>query len=260
MTAQPVFEAVDGGFVATPLASGPWNPDAQIGSAPAALLARAFERVPSAAGLTVARLTYDFIRPAPIGPLEVRAEVVRPGRRAQLLDGAMLAGGVEVVRARALRVLTADAAHAHSEEVAPPPGPGQGRARELPGLHRPRFATDAVEVRFIAGGFGGGPATAWFRLTRPLVADETPSALQRLAAASDFGAGLSATLARDEYLFINADLTIYVERPPVGEWICLESETRIADGVGIGVVESVLYDERGRVGRATQALLIAPRR
>jgi hypothetical protein len=260
MTAQPVFEAVDGGFVATPLASGPWNPDAQIGGAPAALLARAFERVPSAAGLTVARLTYDFIRPAPIGPLEVRAEVVRPGRRAQLLDGAMLAGGVEVVRARALRVLTADAAHAHSEEVAPPPGPGQGRARELPGLHRPRFATDAVEVRFIAGGFGGGPATAWFRLTRPLVADETPSALQRLAAASDFGAGLSATLARDEYLFINADLTIYVERPPVGEWICLESETRIADGVGIGVVESVLYDERGRVGRATQALLIAPRR
>jgi Thioesterase-like superfamily len=260
MTAHPVFEAVDGGFVATPLASGPWNPDAQIGGAPAALLARAFERVPSAAGLTVARLTYDFIRPAPIGPLEVRAEVVRPGRRAQLLDGAMLAGGVEVVRARALRVLTADAAHAHSEEVAPPPGPGQGRARELPGLHRPRFATDAVEVRFIAGGFGGGPATAWFRLTRPLVADETPSALQRLAAASDFGAGLSATLARDEYLFINADLTIYVERPPVGEWICLESETRIADGVGIGVVESVLYDERGRVGRATQALLIAPRR
>jgi hypothetical protein len=260
MTAQPVFEAVDGGFVATPLASGPWNPDAQIGGAPAALLARAFERVPSAAGLTVARLTYDFIRPAPIGPLEVRAEVVRPGRRAQLLDGAMLAGGVEVVRARALRVLTADAAHAHSEEVAPPPGPGQGRARELPGLHRPRFATDAVEVRFIAGGFGGGPATAWFRLTRPLVADETPSALQRLAAASDFGAGLSATLARDEYLFINADLTIYVERPPVGEWICLESETRIADGVGIGVVESVLYDERGRAARATQALLIAPRR
>ncbi len=259
MSAQPVFETVDGGFVATPLASGPWNPNAQIGGAPAALLARAFERVPAAAGLTVARLTYDFIRPAPIGPLEVRAEVVRPGRRVQLLDGSMLAGGVEVVRARALRVLAADAAHAHSEEVAPPPGPGQGRSGELPGLHRPRFATDAVEVRFIAGGFGGGPATAWFRLTRPLVGNETPSALQRLAAASDFGAGLSATLPRDEYLFINADLTIHVERQPVGEWICLESETRIADGVGIGVAESVLYDERGRVGRATQALLIAPR-
>ncbi len=259
MSVQPVFEVHGGGFVATPLASGPWNPNAQIGGALAALLARAFERVPAAAGLTVARLTYDFIRPAPIGRLEVHAEVVRPGRRVQLLDGSMLAGGVEVVRARALRVLTADAAHAQSEEGAPPPGPAHGHPGELPGLHRPRFATDAVEVRFVAGGFGGGPATAWFRLTRPLVGEETPSALQRLAAASDFGAGLSATLPRDDYLFINPDLTIYVDRRPVGEWICLDSETRIADGVGIGVAESVLYDERGRVGRATQSLLVAPR-
>ena len=257
MSAQPVFEAVDGGFIATPLASGPWNPNAQIGGAPAGLLARAFEHVPAAEGLALARLTYDFIRPAPIGPLEVRAEVIRPGRRVQLLEGAMLAGGVEVVRARALQVLNADAADAHSELVAPPPGPEHGRSGELPGLHRPRFATDAVEVRFIAGGFGGGPGTAWFRLTRPLVGGETPSALQCLAAASDFGAGLSGTLPREEYLFINADLTVYVERPPIGEWICLESETRIARD-GIGMTDTVLYDERGRVGRATQALLVAP--
>ena len=138
------------------------------------------------------------------------------------------------------------------------PRPASGRAGELPGLHRPRFATDAVEVRFIAGGFGGGPATAWFRLAIPLVGNEQPSALQRLAAASDFGAGLSATLPREEYLFINPDLTLYIEREPVGEWICLESQTRLAPD-GIGVAESVLYDERGRVGRATQALLVAPR-
>jgi hypothetical protein len=258
MPVEPVFEAVDGGFVATQFASGPWNRGAQIGGAPAALLARAYERLPAAEGLTVARLTYDFIRPAPIGPLEVQVEVARPGRRVQLMDGSIAADGVQVVRGRALQVLAADAAHAHSELIAPPPGPEHGRTGELPGLHRPRFATDAVEVRFITGGFGGGPATAWFRLTRPLVGDETPSPLQCLIAASDFGAGLSATLPREEYLFINADLTVYVERPPVGEWICLDSETRIA-AAGIGLTESVLYDERGRVGRATQALLVAPR-
>jgi len=51
---------------------------------------------------------------------------------------------------------------------------------------------------------------------------------------------------------------VYVEREPSGEWICLESETRIARD-GIGLTESVLFDERGRVGRATQALLVAPR-
>lgn len=258
MPVQPVFEALDGRFVATALASGPWDPNAQIGGAPAALLAREFERVPCPQGLVVARLTYDFIRPAPIGPVEIHTELTRAGRRVQLLDAVMRADGAVVVRARALRLQAADAGGAHSKEMTPPAGPEAGRTGELPGLHRPRFATDAVEVRFIAGGFGGGPATAWFRLTHPLVAGEEPTPLQRLAAASDFGAGLSGTLPREEYLFINADLTVYIERQPVGEWICLESETRIARD-GIGVTDSVLYDLRGRVGRATQALLVAPR-
>ena len=59
-------------------------------------------------------------------------------------------------------------------------------------------------------------------------------------------------------MFINPDLTLYIERQPVGEWIGLQAQTTIASG-GIGTSESVLFDERGRVGRATQALLIAPR-
>jgi hypothetical protein len=92
----------------------------------------------------------------------------------------------------------------------------------------------------------------------PLVAGETPSPLQRLAAAGDFGNGISATLSWDGFVFINADLTLYVEREPVGEWICLDSQTIIAPE-GIGAAESVLYDQRGRVGRASQALLVASR-
>jgi Thioesterase-like superfamily len=65
-------------------------------------------------------------------------------------------------------------------------------------------------------------------------------------------------LSLSSHLFINPDLTLYVEREPIGEWIGLRSETRIASG-GVGIAESVLYDQRGRVGRATQALLVAPR-
>jgi hypothetical protein len=123
---------------------------------------------------------------------------------------------------------------------------------------RPMFAPDAIEIRFVAGTFGGGPSTAWFRMRVPLVAGETPSPLQRLAAAGDFGNGISATLSWDGFAFINADLTLYVEREPVGEWICLDSQTIIAPE-GIGAAESVLYDQRGRVGRASQALLVASR-
>jgi acyl-Coa thioesterase superfamily protein/acyl-CoA thioesterase superfamily protein len=260
MSPEAVFDAVDGRFVATELASGPWDPNAQIGGAPAALLARAFERVPASEGLLLARLTYDFIRAAPIGPVSVRVAVARDGRRVQLLEGAMLADGVEVVRARALRVRRASSGGSASASgvVAPPPGPEAGHAGELPGLHRPRFATDANEVRFVAGGFGGGPGIAWFRLTRPLVGGEQVTPMQRLAAAADFGAGLSSTLPRERYLFINVDMTVYLEREPIGEWICLDSRTRISED-GIGLAESVLFDERGRVGRATQALLVARR-
>ena len=219
---------------------------------------RAFERLPAADGLSLARVTYELLRPAPVGPLEIHTEIVRPGRRVQLLEGSISAGGTEVVRARALQVHAADAGDGAGESPPPPPGPEHGRPPELVVPHHPMFAFDAIEIVFVAGGWGAGPCTAWFRLQSPIVAGETPSPLQRLAAAGDFGNGISATLSWDDYLYINPDLTLYIEREPTGEWICLESQTRIARD-GIGVAESILYDERGRVGRATQALLVAPR-
>jgi hypothetical protein len=120
------------------------------------------------------------------------------------------------------------------------------------------FAPDAIEIRFVAGTFGGGPSTAWFRMRVPLLGGEETTPLQRLAAAGDFGNGISATLSWGEWVFINPDLTLYIDREPVGEWVCLQAQTIIAAG-GVGTAESVLYDLRGRVGRATQSLLVAPR-
>lgn len=257
MADTAVFTGSDGRFVASELARGPWDPNAQHGGAPAALLMRAFEEIE---GPAIARVTYEFLRPVPLGELSVSASVVRPGRRVQLLEGAIAgADGVEVVRARALRVAAADAGGSTTAAVAPPPGPESGRPNPLVPPHGlPMFAPDAIEVRFVAGTFGGGPSTAWFRLRYPVVAGEEPSGLQRLAAAGDFGNGISATLSWEHYMFINPDLTLYIERSPVGEWIGLDSRTVLAEG-GIGTAESVLFDQRGRVGRATQALLVAPR-
>src|ERR1700733_4510621 len=258
MSAEPVFESVDGRFVATLASRGPWDPGAQHGGAPAALLMRAFEQLPSVDGLGIARVTYELLRPAPTGPVEIRAEIVRPGGRVQLLEGAMVADGVEVVRARALRVRRAQAEPVAPPQPPVPPGPEQGQPAEIHPPFRPMFALDAVEIRFVSGSWGRGPCTAWFRLIRPLVGDETPTPLQQLAAAGDFGNGISASLSWNESLYITPAFTLYVEREPVGEWICLDSQTRISDG-GIGIAESVLYDERGRGGRATQGLLIPPR-
>jgi acyl-coenzyme A thioesterase PaaI-like protein len=267
MAQSAVFEARDGRFVATELARGPWDSGAQHGGAPAALLMRAFEQLPAVDGLVISRVTYEFLRPVPIGELSVSASVMRPGRRVQLLEGSVSrTDGTEVVRARALQVqraivlprATADAAIPPAGSEATPPGPEGGTENHFAPPFRPMFAPDAIEIRFVAGTFGGGPSTAWFRLRVPIVAGEEATPLQRLAAAGDFGNGISGLFPFDEYVFINPDLTLYIDREPVGEWICLDARTIIAPE-GVGTAESVLYDARGRVGRAIQSLLVAPR-
>jgi Thioesterase-like superfamily len=255
---EAVFSAKDGWFTASELARGPWDPNSQHGGAPAALLIRAFEGLPGGEGLLLSRVTYELLRPAPIGSFEIRAEVVRPGRRVQLLEASLWSDqGVEIVRARALRIQAADA-ETLQEPSAPPPGPEHGRPSDF---RSPvvAFGPDAMEIRFVQGRFyEPGPATAWFRLRVELVGGELPSPLQSLAAAGDFGNGIASAVPWEGHAFINPDLTLYIERQPLGKWICLEAVTRVPRG-GVGVAESVIYDERGRVGRAIQSLLVTRR-
>ena len=259
MSAEAVFVPQDGRFIATELARGPWDSNAQHGGAPAALLMREFERLPLGEDLLIGRVTYEFLRPVPLAPLAVRSSIVRPGRRVQLLEASVFAGeDTEVVRARALRIRHAEM-DGLSEPLAPPLGPAEGRESDLIAPHRPMFAPDAIEIRFVEGAFmAPGPSTAWYRLRVPLIAGEEPSPLQSLAAAGDFGNGVSAVVSWDDHVFINPDLTLYIDRAPQGEWVCLQAETRVVSD-GIGMAESVLFDERGRVGRATQALVVARR-
>jgi hypothetical protein len=259
----------DGRVVAGELARGPWDPGAQHGGAPAAMLMRAFERVDGGAtgrdasaegGLAIARVTYELLRPVPLGELRVEVSVVRPGRRVQLLEGSMSTGdGVEVLRARALRVARSPVTAGDRTGDSPPAGPEAGQESDFadPGVRL--FPRDAMEIRFVAGRFySSGPATAWFRLRVPLVAGEALTGLQRLAAAADFPNGIATELSWDDWVFINPDLTLYVEREPVGEWICLDARMRVSTG-GVGQTEAVLYDSGGRVGRSLQSLYVAPR-
>lgn len=254
-----------GRFIPTELARGPWDPGAQHGGAPAALIARAVERVESVVPMDVVRLTYEFLRPVPLAPLEVRTRVLRDGKRVQLAQATVHAGEQEVVRASALRIRR-DAVPAPGGEPEPPAhgGPHGSAPASMPAWETdpsgpPLFARDGMEVRFAQGAFAEvGPAFAWFRLRHPLLAGETPSPLQRLAAASDFGNGIATSVSWATHVFINPDLTLYVERLPRGEWVGLDAVTRVGDA-GIGVSDSALYDEHGRVGRAQQGLYVAER-
>jgi uncharacterized protein (TIGR00369 family) len=257
MSLQAVFVRDGTQFEATELARGPWDPGACHGGAPAALLVHAFERCSPQPGLRLARITFEFMRPVPVGGLRVTAEVTRPGRRVMLLEGSIFdEAGSEVARARALRVGPSELGEPPA--VRPPfAGPERGRPNDFD--EGGPFANDALEIRFVEGAFRRlGPATAWFRLRAPIVAGEPPSPFELLAAAGDFGNGIATTLSWEEHVFINPDLTLYLEREPRGEWVALQSEMRVALG-NVAVAESLLWDQEGRIGRATQALVVGRR-
>ena len=57
---------------------------------------------------------------------------------------------------------------------------------------------------------------------------------------------------------MESDLTVYLVRPPVGEWVALEAATTVAAGVGLA--RSVIHDQQGPVGRGLQALFVDRRR
>ena len=241
---------------------GPWDPRHQHGGATAALLTRAVEAAEADAPMQVARLTFELMRPVPIEPLRVTTAVVRPGRKVQLVQASLHAGDVEVARATGLRIRVADLALPECLIDGPPtPGPEAGRVTHFPGRTGEEigFHRTAMDVRAVHGGFDGpGPATVWFRLRVPVVDDEAPSPVVRAAAAADFGNGISWVLPPDRFVFINPELTVHLSRPPEGEWICLQAST-VPGFTGAGLAESALYDERGRIGRAVQALLLDAR-
>jgi hypothetical protein len=244
---------------ASELARGPWDPGAQHGGGPAALLMREFERLDDGrADLAVGRVTYELLRPVPLGSLRMSASLVRPGRRVQLLEGSIWGpDGVEVVRARALKVARAGVSAGPAERLSP--GPDGGQVVDFPFSGGPLFPVDAMEIRFVAGSFTEpGPSRSWFRLRVPLVSGEEPSGYQRLAAAADFPNGIATELDWGRWVFINPDLTIHIEREPVGEWIGLDAVMRVAAN-GCGQSEAVLFDELGRVGRSLQTLYVAER-
>lgn len=256
-----LFEPDGPRFVPTALARGPWTPEALHGGPPAALLARCAERVAGGEGMLVTRLTVELLRPVPVTPLAVETRLMRPGRKVQLVGASLRAGDVEVARATVLRIRTVDLPLPEGGWLpAPPPGPDSVPPSVSPGIalrDYPAFHNQGVEHRFVAGSFDrAGPATDWIRLRVALVAGEETSPLARVAAVADFGNGVSWVLPRtDGWQFINPDLTVALHRLPAGEWVCLEAATFI-ESTGVGQAESVLWDERGRLGRAVQSLLV----
>ncbi|WP_253258469.1 thioesterase family protein [Pseudonocardia sp. N23] len=249
-------------FHATYSTTGPWFADAQHAGPPSALLVRAMEQRPQPdpeVPLSLARVTTEVLGRIPAGDVEVRAQVLRPGRRIELLQAEMLAGGRMVLQARGWRFAPADTSEVVVGTAPAIAGPEDAVLQDArPEGWLPGFM-DMIEWRWLSGALGEpGPGRAWVRQRVPLVAGEEPSPLQRLVVAADSANGIAAPLDLRSWLFVNTELSLHVHRAPVGEWIGVDAATVIGPS-GAGTVSAVLHDAAGHTGRATQALTVGPR-
>ena len=265
MTNNALFLRDGDRFVPTDLTRGGWSNDAQHGSPPSGLLARAIEMVETSAPMQVARFTIDLFRPVPLEPLSVVVDVLRNGRRIQVVEAILHHGDVEVGRATALKIRTADIElpDVAREPWQQPPGPSLATPVEswwaFAGDDVPRFHRNAVEIRSLGDSFlRPGPGVTWFRLRHPVVAGEDPSPFVRLATVADMSNANSQALDPEAYLYVNPDITLYAHRLPAGEWVGMKSAAHQHES-GIGLADTRVFDEAGPVGRINQAQLLDKR-
>ena len=247
----------EGRWSSTVHTTGPWDARFQHGGPPSALLGRAVEQCAPRDDAFVARMTVEILGPVPVGELQVRSRVLRPGRSVELVEAVLSADGRDAARAAAWRVRRTEQEGVPPRHAAPPPLPDVQPAA-LPSGGWVDGYLSAVEWRFVEGRFDvQGPATVWSRLLHPLVPDEEPSPLQRVLAVADSGNGLSSELDLSWH-FINPELTVHLHREVVGDWVCVAAQTAISRG-GAGLATTVLSDLDGPVGVGAQSLLVAPR-
>jgi hypothetical protein len=248
----------DGRFAATTATVGPWDKRLQHGSPPASLLARAIEHDLARDDARIARVSFDFYGPVPVGAVSVATEVLRAGVRIELAQATLTAGDRTAMVARAWRVAQTASVPSVVAAERPPPLPRQATKQLF--VDVPTFGYgESLEWRFADGGFDRlGPATVYSRPRIPLLEGEEPSPLVRLLLMVDSANGVSAELSPSKFTFVPVELTVAVQRHPRTEWVGMRARTTI-ERDGVGLTRAELFDEAGFLGTATQTLFVAPR-
>ncbi len=238
-------------FHPTAYTRGPWNPDHQHAGPPSALLSRALEAESRLEQAQTVRATFDILRPVPLTPLTIASRVLRPGRNVEQTEAVLSADGVEVMRARGWRMRLADVELPDGlSDVSPGPAPPE----DCEEAARAGFFTDdtayvdGLEWRFLRGSWDEeGPAVCWTRMKVGLVEGEPITPLQHLLVMGDAASGISSALDWKAWMFINVDFSVVLERPPVGDWLSMDAETRFA-GTGAAAAHAVYATAPGASG------------
>ncbi|MFV1963498.1 MAG: thioesterase family protein [Acidimicrobiia bacterium] len=240
-------------YTPTDYVTGPWDTDHCHAGPPCGLLMHSIHAVDPAMGIS--RVTFEIERQIPKLPVATHTEILRGGRKVQLVRGQLIGTEGQVY-------LTAHAWLIRIDTQAAPQIPFDGSLPKPPAecpvlpIRLPGGISffDAVEIRAASGTpFGGGRATAWMRPRVPLVESAVVSPYAMTALAADSANGVARIAPFEELIAINTDLTVYFARKPVGDWVAIDAST-ISQGLGLGMTDSMVYDASGFVGRSNQSI------
>ena len=185
-------------------------------------------------------------------PIEVKTRLVRDGLRIKVVEADFISGGVTMARASCQLLRKTENPEG---KVWSPPNWDVPLPADIPAPTDPRLGMNGKwTTRPIAGAMGTvGPRRLWMSEVRDLVEGAPLTPFVRVAVAADFASPFAN--AGDQGLgYINSDVTLYLHRLPVTQWIGFEVVNHHAtDGIAIG--ECWLYDEQGPIGTSTVAAL-----
>ncbi len=269
MEEPALFLRDDESFVGTVLVQGGWSPTEANGGAVLALLGHCLEDVPTLVPMTISRFTTDLMRPVPVGRrLNVTANIVREGKKIQVVSMQLFVDEVEHVRATVLRLRDADLSghdvpastttRRPADALVPPAEAVSHRDQirdphyELPGfLH-------GIDMRR-SPARDGADGGCWVRLEVPVVAGEPIRATSRLTIGFDYANLIGVDAHPDGVTMINPDVTAHVLRPPNSEWIAITGDTRFNPAMGRGLSHAELSDDDGVYAVVSMSQLLQTR-
>jgi len=266
MEARAMFVRDGDGFIGTTLTQGGWDRRHMNGSAVLALLGHCLDDVPTLVPMVLARFTADLARPLPIGPrLHVVPEVVREGKKLQLVQLRIVVDDVEHAWASALRLRVDDlsstpglpessAATPTADELLTPRAElasmREGN-RDLPGF------LQAIDL-WRAPRRDGKGSGFWARLDTPVVAGEPQRSSAFLTYAFDLANVMGIENPMANVTMINPDVTAHVLRPPADEWIAVTGETLVEPAMGRSMTVATFSDSRGMYAQGSLSQLVQP--
>ncbi|MGZ4488861.1 MAG: thioesterase family protein [Nocardioides sp.] len=238
---------------------GAWALDEQHVSPSVGLAVHEVERSVAARGgdgLVTARVSADILGTMRLDePMDVRVEVVRPGRTIALHEAVVVTGGRPALRVRVWRLAPQDTAAVAGGAGDPLPDPATVGAWDMTSVW-PGGYIASLDVRAVRPP-APGRSTTWVTSPVALIAGEPVSPLARWVGLVDTANGTGVRRDPRTWMFPNVDLTLHLHRQPEGAWLGLDTQV-VFGPAGQGLTSSVLHDVHGPVGRAEQVLTVRP--